>query len=451
MKRTFYLVILSLLYAYTAHAQMTARVVRDSLFIPWEITWGPDDHIWFTQKNGYICRMEPTSGHIDTLYHEPEVVIQGEGGMLGLALHPNFPTPPFVYVAYDYMNGSTYTAKVVKYQYDATNNKLINPQGLIANIGAANYHNGCRLMMEGNYLYITTGDATNPSVAQDVTKVNGKILRVVQDGSIPADNPMPGSMLWSWGHRNPQGVVYANNRFYETEHGPDNDDEVNIIQKGRNYGWPNVEGYCDKPAELTFCTDSNVVEPLKAWTPTIAVCGLDYYDHPMFPTLQKSLIMCTLKDSSLYQLKLNGTLDGISSASKINAVHYGRLRDLCISPDGRIFISTSNSDASGNTNRIDKIIELYDPSFNSVKQLAANNFLKIIPNPVTDLCTIHVNDIANRTLTYKIVNAIGETIASGSLEHTDTPLATTGWTPGLYFIQLRNERGTIATAKIIRQ
>src|SRR5690606_34559188 len=117
-----------------------------------------------------------------------------------------------------------------------------------------------------------------------------------------ADNPIAGSSIWSWGHRNPQGMVYANGMLYSSEHGPGSDDELNIIRRGRNYGWPTVNGFCNLPGEVAFCTDSNVAEPLVAWTPTLAVCGLDYYDGAMFPGWRGSLLMTTLKDSRLYTL-----------------------------------------------------------------------------------------------------------------------------------------------------
>jgi glucose/arabinose dehydrogenase len=363
MKKILYALLL-LLPAIT-NAQMTTRVVKDNLFIPWEMVYGPDNHIWLTQKNGYICRLDPTNGDMDTLYHETRTVIQSEGGMLGLALHPDFANNPYVYVAYEYMNGGAYTERIARYTYSSSSNTLSGHTILLDNIQGANFHNGCRLLIVDDKLFITTGDATTASVAQDVNEINGKILRINLDASIPTDNPMAPSPVWSFGHRNPQGIVYANNKLYESEHGPNNDDEVNIIQTNRNYGWPNVEGYCNTPSEITFCNNNNVVEPLMAWTPTIAVSDIDYYDHPMFPALKKSLIMATLKDKKLYQLKLNGTLDGIASTATIAGLTSDRIRAICIGPDGNIFISTSNSNADGST-QIDKIIEIYDPSYSHV-------------------------------------------------------------------------------------
>jgi len=233
MKKILYAILL-LTASMQAAAQMTARVIRDSLFIPWELIYGPDNHIWFTQKNGYICRLEPALGNIDTLYRETNTVVQGEGGMLGMALHPQFPSQPYVYVAYEYMQGNSYKEKVVRYTY--TNNSLGGQQTLLDNITGGGIHNGCRLLIVVDKLFITTGDAGNGANAQNINSLNGKVLRINLDGSIPADNPIPGSPLWTWGNRNPQGLVYANGKLYSSEHGPNNDDEVNILLKGRNFG-----------------------------------------------------------------------------------------------------------------------------------------------------------------------------------------------------------------------
>lgn len=424
-------IVFALLIANTASAQMTTRVVRDSLFIPWELVYGPDSHIWFTQKNGYICRMEPTSGYIDTLYHETNTSIRSEGGMLGMALHPNFSTDPYVYVAYNYSQG-TYKEHVVRYTYNG--NTLGSPLILLDDIPSANFHNGCRMIIVNNQLYLTTGDATVTSNSQDLSSINGKILRINLDGSIPTDNPIAGSPIWSWGHRNPQGLVYANGIFYSSEHGPNNDDEVNIIHKGRNYGWPDVQGYCNTPGEQTFCNDSNVVEPIQAWTPTIAVSGIDYYNHSMLPAFQNAIIMATLKDSKLHVLNLNNTHDSVIMTSTVNQVNYGRLRDVCISPGGSIFISTSNSNAGGNVDRTDKIIELYDPSFNSVSNVNGDNDITLYPNPAHEYITIA--PLPQLAYKYQVVNALGQIMLTGNIDKSSPYIATEALPNGAYTLHL---------------
>jgi glucose/arabinose dehydrogenase len=447
MKKILYALLL--LLPAMANAQMTTRVVKDNLFIPWEMVYGPDNHIWLTQKNGYICRLDPTNGDMDTLYHETRTVIQSEGGMLGLALHPDFANNPYVYVAYEYMNGGAYTERIARYTYSSSSNTLSGHTILFDDIKGANYHNGCRLLIVGDKLFITTGDATTASVAQDVNEINGKILRINLDASIPTDNPMAPSPVWSFGHRNPQGIVYANSKLYESEHGPNNDDEVNIIQTNRNYGWPNVEGYCNTPSEITFCNNNNVVEPLMAWTPTIAVSDIDYYDHPMFPALKKSLIMATLKDKKLYQLKLNGTLDGIASTATIAGLTSDRIRAICIGPDGNIFISTSNSNADGST-QIDKIIEIYDPSYSHVATLANSSAINIYPNPGHDIINIKMPAVTNELRSFRITNIQGALLMHGQLPSNSSMLDISQLPGGLYFIKTRDTKGTTLSGKIIK-
>jgi len=421
-----------------ASSQMTTRIVANNLFIPWEMVYGPDDHIWFTQKNGYICRLEPLTGNIDTLYHETNTVIQSEGGMLGMALHPNFATDPYVYVAYNYLQG-TYKERIVRYTYNGT--ILTSPTTLLDNIDGTNIHNGCRLAIVNNQLYITTGDAANQPIAQNVNALNGKTLRINLDGSIPNDNPISGSPVWSWGHRNAQGLIYANNRFYSSEHGPSTDDELNILEKGRNYGWPNVHGYCNTTAEQSFCADSNVVEPIIAWTPTLAVSSIAYYNHPMFPSLQNSILMTTLKDKKLYELELNSTFDDVTNSNVISQISGDRLRAICVDPDGRIYVSTSNSQASGTGAKVDKIIEIYDPTYSSIARQLKNGHehIAVYPNPAKDEINIYNNIPRSKgQYKYSIFNVSGQVLSTGSLQSCNNTVGISGLATGAYMLKVFN-------------
>lgn len=328
-------------------------IIKDSVIVqglnyPWEILWGPDNFIWMTERGGKISRVNPVTGAVSLLHTITEVVSNGEGGLLGMVLHPNFSTVPHVFVAYNYNTGGNYREKIVRFVY--TGSSLTNPVTIIENIAASSIHNGCRLLITPDLkLFITTGDASDQALPQNTSSTSGKVLRLNLDGSIPADNPVAGNPYWSFGHRNPQGLVYANNILYSAEHGPNTDDEVNIIEKGRNYGWPNVPGFCDAGAEQTFCSANNVREPLKAWTPTVATCGLDYYNNDLIPQWKNSLLLVALKEARLYQLKLDAAHTNITSTTEYFAGSYGRMRDVCISPEGKVFICTSNG---GNSDRI---------------------------------------------------------------------------------------------------
>jgi glucose/arabinose dehydrogenase len=324
-------------------------VIVSNLNYPWEILWGPDNYIWMTERGGKVSRVNPATGSATTIFTITEVVTNGEGGLLGMVLHPNFSVTPYVFVVYDYNNGG-YKEKVVRYTYNGTT--LISPLTIIDNIAASSIHNGSRLVITPDLkLFITTGDASNTSLPQSTSSVNGKVLRINLDGTIPADNPVAGNPYWSLGHRNPQGLVFANNKLYSAEHGPSNDDEINIIEKGKNYGWPNVEGFCNGTSEQSFCTANNVKEPVRNWTPTAAVSGLDYYNSDLIPQWKNSLLVATLKNTRMYQMKLNDTFTGITETNEYFNAAYGRMRDICISPAGKVYICTSNG---GN----DKIIEI---------------------------------------------------------------------------------------------
>jgi glucose/arabinose dehydrogenase len=303
-----------------------------------------------TERGGKISRVDTASGSVTPVFTIAEVKSQGEGGLLGMVLHPNFSVHPYVYVAYNYDQAGVYKEKIVRYTFSGTT--LTSPFTILDNISASGIHNGCRLLISPDLkLFITTGDASNQSLPQNNAAVNGKIVRLNLDGSIPADNPVAGSPVWSKGHRNPQGLVFANNILYSSEHGPDSDDEINIIEKGRNFGWPDVKGFCNESSEADFCTANNVKEPIKAWTPTVAVSGMDFYNADVIPQWKNSLLVTTLKGSRLIQLKLNNAHTMVTESNEFLANDYGRLRDVCISPDGKVYICTSNG---GN----DKIIVL---------------------------------------------------------------------------------------------
>lgn len=314
-------------------------VLVQNLSQPWEILWGPDNFIWMTERGGKISRVNPAGGAVTAVYTIPDVDSRSEGGLLGMVLHPDFSANPYVYVSYNY-NNSGYKEKIVRFTYNGTT--LTNPSILVDNIAAANIHNGSRLLIQNDKLFITTGDAANQLSAQNTASLSGKVLRINLDGSIPADNPIAGSRVWSWGHRNPQGLVLAGNKLFSSEHGPNTDDEINIIEKGRNYGWPTVHGLCNTSAEQSFCTANNVKEPLTVWTPTIAVSGMEYYNSDFLSQWKNSLLVATLKNSRLYQLKLNEDGTAITETNEFFTNKYGRMRDVCISPQGKVYICTGN-------------------------------------------------------------------------------------------------------------
>ncbi|MEX0966203.1 MAG: PQQ-dependent sugar dehydrogenase [Bacteroidia bacterium] len=342
--------------AAAAQPTLTTREVATGLDTPWEILWGPDDHIWMTERYGRISRVNPANGQVMPLLTIDDVHEVSEAGLMGMALYPAFEDTSWVFVAYNYFDQGI---KVRIARYDYADDQLTNPLILLDGIAGSAIHNGCRLIfLPDNTLLITTGDAGNTQTPQDHSSLNGKVLRMTAEGEIPANNPFPGNNLWSKGHRNAQGLVLAKGLVYSSEHGPNSDDELNIIYSGRNYGWPDVNGFCNEPAEIIFCNDSDVVEPVSAWTPTLAVAGIDYYGGWGIPEWHNSILMTTLKASRLVQLKLNATATDVEEENSFFAGNdsYGRLRDLCVSPDGRVFIATSNKDGRGSPGPDDDMI-----------------------------------------------------------------------------------------------
>jgi glucose/arabinose dehydrogenase len=331
--------------------QIDTNTIATNLDTPWEILWGPDDMIWITEREGRVSRIDPGTGHIEVLLDITDRVVEGsENGMLGMVLHPNFmhPDSQFVYLVYTYYLTAN-VERLVRYTFDT--DTLMDELVLLDGIPASYYHTGSRvIILPDRTILMSTGDAGSSSYALDTSRLQGKFLRLNLDGSIPVDNPIPGSYIWSLGHRNPQGLVRApNGMIYSSEHGPADDDEVNIIEKGRNYGWPEVHGFCDLPAEQAFCTANNVVEPIAAWTPTLAVCGIDYYDHDAIPEWKHSILMVSLKEADLRVLKLNASGDSILSEEIFFNNEFGRLRDVCVSPEGKIYLATSNQDGRANS------------------------------------------------------------------------------------------------------
>ena len=326
---------------------LETRVLNNTLNYPWEILWGPDNMIWFTEREGRVKKMNPETGAVTLIATIGEVATTTNfNGLLGMAIHPQFSSNPYVYLVYNYFDAQgNYMEKIVRYTYDGVTLgfPLILVDGILGRIGGMFIHNGSRLMIGPDMkLYATTGDVNQRfELPQNTAKLNGKVLRVNLDGSIPSDNPY-GNAVWSFGHRNAQGLTHGNNRWYSSEHGETTDDEINIIERARNYGWPYVEGYCNLPAEKTFCTANNVREPIYAWTPVIAPSGIDYYNNNKIAQWKNSLLVASLKDQKLVQMKLSD--DG----SKVEGVHeyfknqFGRLRDVAISPDGVVYMCTDN-------------------------------------------------------------------------------------------------------------
>lgn len=337
------------------------QTVASHLDVPWQLVWGPDNHIWFTEQGGTVSRLDPETGKITRLLTLDGVLHDRTSGLLGMAVHPDLQNQPYVFLNYSGEKADkSRFSRVVRYTYkpDTLVDSLV-----ILEYPGWNGHFGARVVISPDgKLIVATGDGAQFENAQNIASPNGKILRYNIDGSIPDDNPFPESAVWAWGLRNPQGLVYVDEALYNSDHGDAVEDEVNLIRKGGNYGWPQVEGFVNTEKEEQFVSDSVVVSPLRSWTPTIAPAGLTYYSSDKLPELKGKLLLTTLKGNSIHALELNAAGDRIVADVNYFQQVFGRLRSICVSPDGDVYVSTSNRDWNPNgfaDEKDDRILRLY--------------------------------------------------------------------------------------------
>lgn len=378
----------------------SVRTVIDNQRMPHDLVYGPDNNIWYTERfAGNVSFVDPATGlkTIVLTLGSKMVLVGGQDGLMGLALHPNFLTgSPFVYISYTYQSLSSTVRKtrIERYTYNFSTKVLEQPVTVLENIPGSNDHNSARIAIGPDLkLYYSVGDmgagqydnTSRANNAQDLTIYEGKILRLntepVNGSWIPQDNPFTNggqpTAVYTFGHRNPQGLVWGNvnggNILYSSEHGPFSDDEINIIEVGRNYGWPQVAGYCDGNYngkviggftvvdEQANCAALNAKEPLRSifpsanpptsgdnmtW-PSMAPSGTDFYGSTAIPGWQNSLLIASLKKGVIIRYKLSN--DGQSIIS--DTINYfrgmGRFRDVVVSPDGlKIYVAC---DSSGST------------------------------------------------------------------------------------------------------
>lgn len=330
---------------------LSEREVIGNLNIPWEIKWGYDGYIWMTERPGIVSRVNVETGEKKVILNIENRVYSGnnEAGLLGMEFHPDFEQKHILFMTYTYSLGNQIKERLSAFTYNTVSGMLENEQILLNNINGYTTHIGSRILALNDYtILISTGDAQDQPASQDVDELTGKILRmdISEDnfGGIPADNPIANSYVWSWGHRNAQGLELApNGIIYSSEHGPTNDDELNILVPNRNYGWPNVQGFCDEPTESNFCQQNNVVEPLVNWTPTIAPSDIIWYDHPAIPEFQNTLLMTVLKNKMLVRFEFSSDGQSVTNETEFFNYQWGRLRDICVSPNGKIYLATNGN------------------------------------------------------------------------------------------------------------
>ncbi len=342
------------------------ETVAENLDIPWSIVWDPDGTIFFTERNGNVRIIQH-----GIVSEKPILSLDvggGEGGLLGIALDPNYLENHYIYLFYTYNNFFSIENKVVRYV--ESNLTLSENKVLIDKIPGGPFHAGGRIQFgPDGKLYITTGETGNTNLAQDKNSVAGKILRINSDGSIPEDNPFSGSPIYSYGHRNPQGLDWdESGNLVATEHGPRQHDEINVIVPGANYGWPNIIG--DEIMEGLVTPIMNTGDD--TWAPSGAV----FYDGNKIPQWIGKFFVATLRGNHLHLIDFDIEKNKVLSHQKLFTGDFGRLRDVATGPDGYLYFLTSNRDGRGypeiNDDRILRIVPLNE--INSFKDcISAGN------------------------------------------------------------------------------
>lgn len=327
-------------------ANVLVEAIVTGLDTPWSIVFTSPERMLVTERPGRIRVVENGVLKPEPLHVFSEISERGEEGLLSMTLDPSYPENRFLYVVIAYPRGSDIIDKVVRLRDDGS--RLSDTTVLLDGIPAARFHAGSRIAFgPDGKMYVSTGDATDKNLAQDMQSLAGKILRINTDGSIPEDNPFPGSLIWSLGHRNPQGLAWHpdTGALYETEHGPSGfdgaggGDEVNRIEKGKNYGWPLVSH--EKRRVGTEV-------PLLLFTPAEAPASLLIYSGRAFPEWRGNLFFGALKGEGLMQIVLDDQdASKAESYEKRAEVNFGRIREVMEGPDGFIYFTTSNRDGRG--------------------------------------------------------------------------------------------------------
>jgi PQQ-dependent dehydrogenase (s-GDH family) len=455
-----------------------------------------------------------------------------QGGLMGMALHPSMynewpaPSKPWVYLAYVYKkvgdfktkngndSGSFFKTRIVRYVYDRPNHKLKSPQTIIESLNGSSDHNSGRLAIGKvngvDYLFYTIGDmgtgqfknANRKNRAQLRDTLEGKVLRFNLDaiGSptdvqswIPSDNPFTdangkSTAVWSFGHRNAQGLAFSSDGIlYSSEQQDMSDDELNIIEKDRNYGWPLASGFSDgnyngftlanlpviseqqdsidnnlKPPIYTLFTSANpgvLYGTSNSTWPTVACSSIDVYENYIIPNWNRSLLVPSLKAGMVQRLKLDATGTKVTDTSSIPAMRFynkARLRDLCISPDGlKIYVSCDMSSQS-NTYK-GKILEFTYTGPMSVLSIndslntyARNTGIQVYPNPASKI--LYVRGIKNVTnpLHYFIYDGSGKIALKGDSNNDYFSINIESLSPGIYILKLYNAYTiNVSTIKVV--
>jgi len=343
-----------------SQSRFRVETVASGLEVPWGFAFLPNKNLLFTERPGRVRLIESGKLRAEPIFVVPDVEPSGESGLMDISIHPNFATNNLVYLAYAYGKEGK-RDKVVRYKF--AGNTFTEPKVIIEDMPSSSNHAGMRARFgPDGKLYITVGDSTNWNLAQDNNSLAGKTLRLNDDGSIPNDNPFVGKSgyrpeIFSTGHRNPQGLAWqpGSGLMFQTEHGPSGfegrgggADEVNIVERGKNYGWPTIYGNR---------TQAGLEAPLLEYSPACAPASGAFYNGDVFPNFKGNFFFGCLRGTRLIRVVLDGRR--VVSQENLLSETYGRIREVAEGPDGYIYFSTSNRDGRGSpAKEDDRILRL---------------------------------------------------------------------------------------------
>jgi glucose/arabinose dehydrogenase len=326
------------------------ETITDALNNPWGITFLPDGRILVTERSGEIRIVKDGKLLDEKITGVPAVFAEGQGGLFEIQLHPDYATNGWMYLIYAKPGTGGAGTTLARAKLDG--NKLIELQELFSaqpftNAGA---HFGGRIAFDGNgYIFFSSGERGTKENAQNLGNHLGKIMRLHDDGRVPADNPFINTAnakpeIWSYGHRNPQGLIYDKERsaLYDHEHGPQGGDEINLVEKGKNYGWPVITyGINYDGTPITDITSKDGMEqPVWYWVPSIAPCGMTKVTGDKYPEWKNNFLVGALALKHIARVELDA--DGKYVKQEKLLQDFARFRALAQSPDGYIYAATES-------------------------------------------------------------------------------------------------------------
>ncbi|MBN8701901.1 MAG: PQQ-dependent sugar dehydrogenase [Bacteroidetes bacterium] len=420
----------------STNVNITTIVDSNKCDMPWDINWGPDNRLWFTNRK-YIVAYNFSTQQLDTIFNK------GKGNYMGLAFHPNFSVTPEVFATWDtslYYGGGQ-EIQVFKYIYDVTGDSLKNETLFVKWFHPGEHSGGRLLVSQDSKLLVTTSEY---GCQQDTGNnyLSGKVLRINLDGSIPSDNPIPNNLTYSFGHRNSQGIIQLpNGKIYASEMGQ-MIDELNFIKPNKYYGWMDSDG--NNIWNTSTCKGLPIEFPIDAGTNPPS--GIDWYSHSAIPEFKDCILESVLSFGGyiggVIAYRLNSSGDSVVSKK-----HYfigsgmKRIRDVAVAPDGSVYI-ISNDRAYGRIRKIEK------STFNSVEK---NDYIRpsisIYPNPATE--NVFIKSNSGDSFLVEMIDVFGNIVCKTIINAQNNVIGLQNIAAGVYFTKIYFNKTVISDSKIV--